>query len=86
MTGILSVCEKIPRKQDKSLMTSDFQNHRIVLGMFCSLPRCSRYELTTSDYSLQLTLGICLYAHGKPLVWLVLVTAHFTQGINCLML
>lgn len=44
--GFWVVVRKFQENKTKVLWPQVFQNHRIILGIFCSLPRCSRYELT----------------------------------------
>lgn len=82
---ILGACDKTPRKQDKSLVTSVSWKHRIVLGTMCLVDKS---EFTSAIVS-HMTLWKSIFCH----MWLVLMIVHFTQvtllnsqSTSCLML
>ena len=85
MRGILSTCEKTPRKQDGSLVTSVSPKHMQLFleYAFVLLPSTADRSEFTLDYSLQLAIVICLYASMEKLVLLrvaviIFVIAYFS--------
>lgn len=90
------LCENSRKPRQESFDLSFFKKMELFSGyVFLSLPSVANRSKFATDYSLQLTIAICLYLKGKTffLILLTFVIVHFVhmtplnpQSINYLML